>query len=478
MRAHLRTILPPSIVAVVAAAAPAGAAPLPLSRHLCDNGLEVVVSEMHGAPLVTVEAAVRAGAMVEDDTINGVSHLYEHMFFKGNASQPDLRAYEARKRALGLDWNGSTDDERVDFHVTTTSDHLADQMAFMRDALVTPRFDPQELDRERVAIAGEIDRQESEPAAELSHAIEQRLFSKNPSRRWPGGKRVSVLRATVGTLQTLNQRYVVPNNSILVVTGDVKADVVFAMADSLYAGWAKADDPFKRFPIPDDPALPASEVVLVSQPVEVLTGEMVWLGPSSIGPSARDTYAVDLLMQLVGDPGARFQRALVDSGACVSATLGFQTKRRGGEIEVDFEATPDKADACISAVAGELPRLKAPEYFSEAELHGAARRMEIGRALDSETTLGRAKAISASWAMASLEYDAGYEAAIRAVTRDDVSRVLDRWMLGRPFVLGVMTSLRQIDSGLTEDHVGALVGIAAKRSGKTPAATPNGAGVH
>ena len=106
MRTH---ILLSVTAAALALPATALAAPIPLVHHVCPDGLEVVVSEMHATPLVTVEVGVHEGAMTEDDKFNGVSHLYEHMFFKGNAAQPDQMAYLARMRALGMEFNGTTD---------------------------------------------------------------------------------------------------------------------------------------------------------------------------------------------------------------------------------------------------------------------------------------------------------------------------------------------------------------------------------
>src|SRR5580658_8960642 len=123
-------------------AAPLHAAPPPpYAHHVSPTGLEVIVVERHSAPLMTVEIAVHNGAMAEPPEYNGLSHLYEHMFFKGNKALPDQLAYSARLRELGMLFNGTTDDERVNYFFTTTSDHYADAMTFMRDAITSPLFD-------------------------------------------------------------------------------------------------------------------------------------------------------------------------------------------------------------------------------------------------------------------------------------------------------------------------------------------------
>jgi len=455
---------------MVAVAAPsASAAPAPPAHHVCPDGLEVVVSEMHATPLVTVEVAVRAGAMVEDDRSSGLSHLYEHMFFKGNASQPDPTAYLARLRALGMEFEGTSSDERVSFFFTTTTEHFADQMSLMRDSITAPRFEPKELEHERLEIAGEIDRDASQPSYQLSHAIEAQVFWKYPTRKGASGKRASVLAATPEALRTMQKRYYVPNNALLVVTGDVKADDVFAMADRLYTWWAKADDPFAQSPVPPAPPIPAPKVVLIAQPVEDMVASIVWQGPSTIGPSAGDSLPFDLLAQLVGDPGSKFQKSLVDSGACASAGLWYYPQRHTGEVGVDLEAAPDKIDACVAAAYAELPRLRAADYFSDEELRNAAHRIAVGRALERETTLGRAHQLTFAWGMTTFDYDAGYEGAVTAVTRDGIAGALGRWVVGKPFVMGAMASLKQIDAGLTEERLDRLVGItpaSRKGSGK------------
>ena len=468
-RVPMRTKLWPCTVAIVAAVAataaapaPALADPTPLVRHVCPDGLEIVVSEMHTSPLVTVQIAVHEGAMTEDDKYNGVSHLYEHMFFKGNAVQPDQLAFTKRLRALGMEFNGTTNNERVNYFFTTSSDHLADQMAFMRDAIATPLFDPKEFERERVVVTGEIDRNESEPRYHLWHTMEQHLFWKYPTRKDALGKRASVLAATPDMMRTIQKRYYVPNNSILVVTGDVKADDVFAMADKLYADWKRADDPFTKFPLPEHPPLRGSEVVLLAQPVENFNAAIDWLGPSTLGKNDADTYAADLLAQLTSDPGSRFQKTLVDSGACVDAGNWYYTERHTGEVGFGFEATPDKVDTCTSAIWAEIPKLASPDYFTDEEMRNAVHRIEVSRAANRETTQGRADAITFFWSSASLDYDAHYEERVRAVTRQGLADYLNRWVIGKPFVFGAMASQKQLDAGLTEEHLGKIVGVTVK----------------
>src|SRR5438045_2701167 len=130
------------IILAFIVAAPAGAqSDLPVHNKKLANGLEVIVIENHSVPIVTVELNVKNGSYTEPPEYNGLSHLYEHMFFKANKVIPSQEAYLARLRELGMVWNGTTSTERVNYFFTTTSDHLADSMVFMRDAILSPLFE-------------------------------------------------------------------------------------------------------------------------------------------------------------------------------------------------------------------------------------------------------------------------------------------------------------------------------------------------
>src|SRR5262245_66305590 len=94
-------------------------------------------------------------------------------------------------------------------------------MQFMKDSTRYPLFDEKEFERERQVVIGEIDRNESNPFYYLNKEMNDRLFFKYPSRKEPLGDRRTVATATTDMMRLIEGRYYVPNNSALVVTGDV-----------------------------------------------------------------------------------------------------------------------------------------------------------------------------------------------------------------------------------------------------------------
>jgi zinc protease len=458
-------ILPFALATLLVASAPVPAlatAP-PYAHHVCPNGLEVIVVERHAIPLLTVEIAVHNGAMTEPPEYNGLSHLYEHMFFKGNKVLPDQLAYSTRLRELGMLFNGTTGNDLVNYFFTTTSDHYPDALVFMRDAITSPLFDKKELDRERVVVTGEMDRNESNPRFLLWRAMEKEVYWKFPSRKNSLGERKTVLSTTPEMMHAIQNRYYVPNNSLLIVTGDVHAEDVFKRTDELFAGWAKAPDPFVKFPLVKNPPIRRSEVVVVTQPVQTFTAVVEWIGPSSIGPSAAMSYPADLLSALVSDPASKFQKALVDSGACVAAGYNWSTVRDDGPINLYVEATEEKSDACLTAALAELPKLKGADYFSDEEIKNAAHRVDVGLATEREGTEGYAHQLSFWWADADLDYYASYVDRLKAVTRADIAKYLDTYILGKPFVLGALES-PTLAKTVDKAHLEKVVGIGAPKA--------------
>ena len=175
---------------VLAAALPAQRAELEqhIKRLTLPNGLDVMVVENHAVPLVTIEADVKNGSFTQSPEFSGLSHLYEHMFFKANQAYPNPDDFVARASELGAEFNGTTTEERVNYYLTVPADSIAGAMTFLADALIRPLFRQDELERERQVVIGEYDRNESNPfftftTAMGESAVDDGLESQEPARR-------------------------------------------------------------------------------------------------------------------------------------------------------------------------------------------------------------------------------------------------------------------------------------------------------
>ena len=418
-------------------AKPAPAPRLPeakLISHILPNGLEVIILEDHSIPLVTIELAVKNGSYTEPPELNGLSHLYEHMFFKQNRAIANAEDYLRTIGQMGIAYNGTTREEVVDYYFTTTSPNLRTAMQFMKDATRYPLFDEREFVREKQVVIGEIDRNESNPYFYLVKEMNNRLFYKYQSRKNPLGSRETVGAATTEMMRLIQQRYYVPNNSALVLTGDVNPAEVIKMAQEFYGDWPKREkDPFVEFPLVEHPPLTKTEGTVIVQPVQNVLINIGWHGPS-IGKDNPATYAADVFSFILRQPNSRFQRNLVDTGLVTAVDLSYYTQRNVGPIALIAQTTPDKARAAIKALYEEVAHFNDKDYYTDEQLESAKALLEADDLYSREKLSDYTHTLSFWWASTGLEYFRGYLPRLRATSRADISRYITTYIQGKPHV--------------------------------------------
>lgn len=443
------------------------------------NGMDVIVIENAAVPLVTVEIAVKNGAYTEPPEYNGLSHLYEHMFFKSNERSKE-DGYHDRAADLGMLSNAQTQYEVVNYYTTTIKTGLSEAMTLMRDAIRYPLFDKQELDQEIQVVLDELNQHRSNPYYYLVDASDKLLWYKYPSRKRPGGDPETVAKATPDMMRVIQKKFYIPNNSALVVAGDVTAEEVFKLADKIYGDWPTGEDPFIKNPIPRHPPLPKDEAAIVNQPVNAATIQISYEGPST-DLDAPATYAADVFSFILRQPDSHFSRALIDSGLTTGTTLGYLTQKNVGPIQLLAQTTPEKFKDAFKAINAEFAKFDTPNYFSDQELEYAKTLLNVNEIFDREKPSDYAHTLSFWWASSGLDYYSNYVENLRKVTRDDIRQYVRKYMKNKPRVVAAMLSAQdQKRIGLTEKDLlvrddaveQASQGLAEPKSGaQTPAHT-------
>jgi zinc protease len=404
-----------------------------IRRDTLPNGLEVIVVENNGVPLATIEAVVRNGSFTQSPSYEGLSHLYEHMFFKANRSYPEPDAFVARASELGAVFNAQTREELVNYYMTVPSDSTEPAIALLTTALRTPLFLREELERERAVVIGEYDRIESDPYYALTTATGKALWGSAWSRKNPLGERDIILKTTPEQMRTIQRKYYVPNNTALIVTGDVDAARVFDVVRRYLGDWPRAADPFVADPIPPVPLLTESKGVVVEQPVNTVIAVVQWDGPGARADPAA-TYAADVFSDVLNQPGSRFQRKLVDSGLWQSLIVNYYTLNHVGPITISGEVAPDKLRAALGALERELVEVVKPDYITKDAVDGVKRTQSLERAS------GFAHQLGFWWAVTGLDYFFGYVDTMARQTPDDLRSYATKYIVGKPRVTGVVLS--------------------------------------
>ena len=422
-----------------------------------DNGLEVIVIEDPSLPIVTIELTLRHGAFAEPEDYDGLAHLYEHMFFKGNEHIPNQEAYMRRIRELGMVFNGTTSTERVNYFFTLPKTNLAEGLEFMYHATVSLLFDEEEFEREKEVVVGEADRAMSSPHYWLREAIRENLWFAHPHRKSPLGQMDIVRAATVEQMEHIKDVYYVPNNSVLLIAGDVTAEEGFELALEIFGGWERGPDPFEIEPVPEHPPLDSSRFVLVEESVQVPMFQFAWHGPS-VHEDPEATFAADVLLYILSQPTSNFQRNLVESRITLGASKSYFTQRHVGPSSVSAQVLPENLSEAIRATLLEIEKFTDPEYFTDEQMQSAKTMLAVGDVFGREKTSSFARTLTFWWAVAGLDYYLDYLPQLEAITREDIARYVETYILDQPFVLGVLLSPEQREElGLTEEELQSLV---------------------
>ncbi len=418
---------------------------LGIKKKTLKNGLEILVIENHSVPLMTVEICVKNGAFTEPLEYSGLSHLYEHMFFKANEKLPNQEAFLERTRELGMIWNGTTGNERVNYFFTCPSINLKEAAEFMRDATMYPLFDQAELERERPVVIGEYDRNEANPPYHLFVAFAKKMWGNYYNRKNALGERSTILAATKEQMQTIQKKFYVPNNSALLIAGDVKAEEVFKLAEDMFGKWEKAEEPFIKNPPVTFKPIEKPEAVIVEKQFPVPIVLIGFHGPDT----KRDipgTHAADVFSYILNQKTSNFYKALVESGLMLGVNFGYQTEHNVGPIMVYFQCQQEKLKDAIKGLGAEIEKFDDPTYFTDAQLETAKNRLAVDEIYGRESTSNWVHTVSYWWASAGLDYYAKYINDLKKVTRADINKYVNKYIKGKNYIVGALVSEDMVKS--------------------------------
>jgi zinc protease len=416
---------------------------LPYNFHLTklENGLEVLVIEDNSVPLATIELCLHNGSFAEDTAYNGLSHLYEHMFFKANKDLPSQEAFLARVRELGVAFNGTTSNERVNYFITLSNEKVNDGMVFMNSAIRYPLFLQEEMTKENPVVDGEFQRAESNPVFFLMNDMDRKLWGEHYSRKNTIGDHDVILTATPEKMRVIKERYYYPNNTILVVAGDVNHEVIFAKAKEIFGDWKPSDfNIFEKYPIPEFAPLKENSYYITES--DNARTPIIMIGMH--GPDTRNdipsTYAADVFSYILTQKSSKFQKDLIDSGLAFQVQVGYQTCKYVGPIQIFLVPNPAKVKEAYAMLTKHMNDWANDDYFTNEQLETAKTMLAIEQTKDKESTSSYVHTVSYWWSSASIDYYTGYVDNLKKVTREDIKKYVNTYIKGKPMVSGLLVS--------------------------------------
>lgn len=354
-------------------------------EEVLDNGLRVLVQEMHTAPLASVWCWYRVGSKDETTGQTGVSHWVEHMNFKGTTNIPRDKVKGIIEQFGGY-WNGYTWIDQTTYTETATRDAL-DRMLFIEaERMASCLYDPADCESERTVIISELHGGENDPDTLLDQELTAKAFDTHPYRHPTIGWLSDLQTMTRDDLYGHYRRFYVPNNATLVIVGDVDAaDAMRRVAH--HFGRIRPGDVARR-PRTVEPVQRVERRLTLAR--EGTTGylKLGYHAPAVGDPDFFPMLVLDAV--LTGAKGlnlwasfrtpppqrsARLYRALVDAGLASSVAGGLVPTSEPFLYTISVTATTGTSLARLEEVTlVEIDRVRSAGV-TEAELHRAVRQL-------------------------------------------------------------------------------------------------------
>src|SRR3954469_15702577 len=192
-------------------------------REVLPNGLTLLIQPDHSAPVVALVTHVKAGFFDEPDRWAGISHVLEHMFFKGTPRR-GVGAIARETKAAGGYLNAGTGYDHTSYFTVLPAANLASALDIQADALRNSIIDQDELARELQVIIQEAKRKRDTPAAVAQETLHEVMFDRHRIRRWRIGHEEQLARLTRDDVLSYYRTRYVPERTIVAITGAVEVN--------------------------------------------------------------------------------------------------------------------------------------------------------------------------------------------------------------------------------------------------------------
>jgi zinc protease len=390
-----------------------------------DNGLVIIVREDHSAPVVSAQAWAMAGSIHEGRWLGaGLSHVLEHMLFKGTTTRPGSRIDQEVQEAGGY-MNAYTSFDRTVYHIDVPNTGARTAIDILCDIMQHASLPPDELAKEMDVIRREMDMNVDDPGRRASRRLFETAYTRSPYRLTVIGYPDIFNELKPEDIRGYYTEKYAPNNVFYVVTGDIKNDEVVAQIKAAYANSkSKAMPPMV---LPEEPKQTAAREIVEEAPIELGHLHFAWHIPEL---RHADVPALDVLAVLLGSGRSSrlFQQVRERQGLVHHVDAWTYSPGNPGLIGISAIVDADKFTGARDAILAEIERIKSISVSSN-EVQKAVKQFISATLSTRKTMEGQANDLGGSWLAANnLTFSERYLAAIKRVTHGDVQRVAREYL--------------------------------------------------
>jgi len=397
-----------------------------VSKKVLENGLIILAKDSGPKGLVSLNLKIRAGSRLEGEYLgSGISHLVEHMVFKGTKTRR-VGDIEKEIKSYGGFLNASTSKDLTEYHVSVSSEYLSEAISLLKDMMMNSVFDIRELENEKEVILKEIKLNEDEPESRIIKLLNETAYLEHPYRYPTIGYEETFKRLTRKDVVKFYNRMYVPNRMVISMVGAVDASKAIAIAEA----------EFKDFKLPDYGPFGSGDFEPTQLTTRTAEAEMdinlsyLTMGFHSTSLLDYDLFAMDILANILGrGDNSRLNTVLFKNRALVHLISCWNhTPQEPGLFTILALTDREKMDGTEKAILEEIAKIKEMPVGDD-ELR-AAKRMVLSDYLYARQTQ---EAVASDISLSQIltgdhEFSNRYVTAVQRVSKEDINNVATKYL--------------------------------------------------
>ena len=443
--------------------------------RLRSNGMNILLSPNHTAPVITFEVVYHVGSRNEAPGNTGSAHLLEHLLFNKSTTNfgkaNGLPTFQEVLSEAGADFgstNMTTWCDRMTGYSTLPSDRLELAMKIEADRLGRGLLLDSERQPEMSVVRNEYEIGENDPSEALDKAVIGAAIVAHPYHWSTIGYRSDIEGVTTAKLREHYERFFHPDNATAILVGDFDTAAALALFAREFGAFPRSKAPIPQV-ITQEPPQEGERRVIVRRPGEVGLVELAYLRPGALDP---DFIVMDVLQAIVGfGVNSRLHQALVERQLATDVSASNYALRDAYPFVVQATVASGVAhQSAEDAIKAVLVKV-GTGGVTDAELRRAISQIEVSVIRGRDGTYQFASSLGEAVASADWQWFDGYVDAIHHVTAADVQRVAAKYFVPDHATVGwfvPMTEGEQAAAATSKPSAStALPGVTA-----SPAASP------
>ncbi|MFA6467255.1 MAG: pitrilysin family protein [Bacteroidota bacterium] len=427
-----------------------------LQKFTLSNGLQVVVYEKKEVPIIQLNLVVKAGSVNETSDKLGLAGMTANMMDEGAAGKSSLELSDEID-FLGADIGASGGLHNSGVTLRSTVSKFDAALKLFSDILLHPDFPAAELERLKKQYITSLFQGFDQPRVIAAAATSSLVFGKDHQYgRTSAGDEKTISSFTVEDMKNFHSTYYRPNNSFLVVVGDVNAKEIIIKLESALGGWQKGES--KPATVPKSKQVDGRKIYLIDKPEAAQS--VIRVCRIGVDRMSQDYFPILVMNTILGGSfTSRLNSNLREkNGYAYGASSGFSMRPVPGPFTAASDVQTDKTDKALQEFMNELNGISKP--VSEEELIKAKNYIALGFP-DNFSSVG-----SIAYQIGEMidyglpeNYFNDYIGKVMAVTKDDVRRVAKKYIDTDDLAIIIVGDKAKVEKGLKETKIGKIINL-------------------